>query len=116
MYGVRLDAGQLSEYDGERPSDADIDPSFPESPKTLQPTLTDLFSGSPTEPREWLSTGPTPDYQGLLQCQAIEEQIGPWVLLQGYVEETAPIDSRRVFTFRRGILVKCERTKEILLE
>jgi hypothetical protein len=58
MYGVRLDTGQLSEYDGERPSDADIDLSFPESPKTLQPVLADLFSGSPTEPRKWLSTRP----------------------------------------------------------
>jgi hypothetical protein len=114
MYGVRLDTGQLSEYDGERPSDADIDPSFPESPKTLQPVLADLFSGSPTEPRKWLSTGPTPDYQGFLQCQAIEEQIGPWVLLEGFVKETAPTDNRYVFTFLRGILIKREYTNKII--
>ena len=115
MYGIRLDAGELSEaHDCERPSDADLDPSFPEKPKTFQPALPDLFSGSPTEPRKWLSEGPTPDYQGLLQRDEIDGESGPWLLLEGYIEQNAPIDNRRVFTFLRGILVKCEHATELL--
>ncbi|MBV9826800.1 MAG: hypothetical protein JO001_14160 [Alphaproteobacteria bacterium] len=113
MYGVRFDAGILSEHRDERPSDVDIDPSFPESPKTLQPALGDLFSGSPTEPREWLSKGPTPDYQGLLQIKEIDGEIGPWVLLDGYVEETSSLADRRVYTFLRGILANRRSVKKI---
>jgi hypothetical protein len=115
MYGIRLDAGELSEWhDRERSSDVDIDPSFPETPKTFQPALPDLFSGSPTDPRRWLSEGPRPDYQGLLQRDEIDGEPGPWLLLEGYVEQSAPTDNRRVFTFLRGILVKREHTAQLL--
>lgn len=114
MYGIRFDAGLLSEYRDVRPSDADIDPSFPEGAKSFQPALNDLFGSSPTDPRKWLSSGPTPNYQGLLQLQEIGGQIGPWVLLEGYLEETAPTDHRRVFTFLRGVLINRRSTTKII--
>jgi hypothetical protein len=114
MYGVRQDAGQIPEWGRDRSSDADIDPSFPEEPKTYSPAVADLFSGSPVEPRSWLGNGPTPDYQGLIQREEIDGEPGPWLLLDGFVEETAPADNRRVFTFLRGVLAKRENTADIL--
>jgi hypothetical protein len=114
MYGIRQDAGQLSDWDRDRPSDADIDPSFPEKPKVHSPALADIFDGSPVEPRDWLANGPTPDYQGLIQCDEIDGQPGPWVLLEGFVEQTAPTDYRQVFTFLRGIIAQRKNTAEIL--
>ena len=37
-----------------------------------------------------------------------------WVLLQGYLEESASVDDRRVFTFFRGILLDREKTSEVV--
>ena len=61
MYGVLLNRGVLpSGLSGKRPSDVDIDPSFPESPKKWLPELLDLFDGSPTDPKDWLETDLNP--------------------------------------------------------
>ena len=115
MYAIRSNRGEISEWhDTARPSEADLDPSFPEPPRTFQPPLPDLFSEAPTEPRRWLSKGPTPDYEGLLCLQEIDGEPGPWVLLQGHVEQSAPADRRHVFTFLRGILVKRQCAAEVL--
>jgi hypothetical protein len=116
MYGVRLDAGEIDErYDRERPSDADIDPSFPEVAKLFDPALLpDPFRGTPTEPRKWLSEGPTPNYEPLLQCDVIDGKPGPWLALEGFVQQSSHDDDRMLFTFFRGILVKRERTTELI--
>jgi hypothetical protein len=115
MYGLRLSTGALSpSEDRRRPSDVDIDPSFPKAPKTFQPVLADLFGKAPIEPRRWLSSGPTPDYEKLIQCEEIDGKPGPWLLLQGFIEENAPADFRQVFTFLRGVLVRRKDTAKLL--
>jgi hypothetical protein len=115
MYGLRQDQETLAEWRaGERTSDADIDPSFPEPAKIWTPSLPDLFATSPIKPRAWLAAGPTPDYQELLHLEVVDGQIGPWVLLNGYVEQSAKDDPRRVFSFLRGLLVRRDRVAKIL--
>jgi hypothetical protein len=42
----------------------------------------------------------------LLVSDAVDEQVGPWVLLEGFIGEGAGIDHRKTFTFLRGVLVK----------
>lgn len=114
MYGLRLDEKSLPESRAdERASDADIDPSFPEPARTWVPSLPDLFTTSPTEPRVWLTDGPTPDYKDLLRLEEVDSQRGPWVLLNGYVEQSARDDGRRVFTFLRGLLAKHHQVAKI---
>jgi hypothetical protein len=115
MYAIRFNGGEISEWHNTmRPSDVDLDPSFPEAPRTFQPPLADLFSRAPTEPRKWLSEGPTPNYEDFLCLREIDGEAGPWVMLQGYVEQTAPADRRRVFTFFRGVLVNRRCTAQML--
>jgi hypothetical protein len=115
MYGLHVESGEISDlYDRDRPSDVDIDPSFPEAARTTELSLPDVFSGSPTEPRRWLSNGPAPNYQALLQRAEIDGLAGPWVLLDGYIEQTSTTDDRRVFTFLRRILVDCKHTAELI--
>lgn len=107
MYGLRLDEGTLDEWHGAaRPSDADIDPSFPTPGRTWMPDLPEIFSTAPAEARDWLSHQTTPDYRSLLNPQVVDGVDGPWVLLNGYVEQSAPTDGRRIFTFLRGVLTK----------
>ena len=106
MYGVRQDERRLAEWRlEERISDCDIDPSFPEQVPEWNPELPDLFSEPYTNPVTWLAEGTTPRYEHLFRIASIDEIPGPWVLLDGFIEESAD-DPRRVFTFLRGLLVR----------
>lgn len=99
MYGVRLDAGLLDERRTERPSDVDIDPSFPLEPKTWIPPLSGVLDSSPSDPRGWLTCRAMPDYEALLHRRDVDGALGPWILLEGWLEERAGTDKRRLFTF-----------------
>lgn len=115
MYGLRHDKGTLPEWRaGERSSDIDIDPSFPELGRTWHPLLPDPFANSPTEPPAWIANGATPNYDHLLFIENVDGQRGPWVLLNGYIEQTSGGDGRHVFSFLRGLLVKKRRVKEVI--
>lgn len=115
MYGVRLDEKALPEWRIEdRIADADIDPSFPVEPLRWGSRLPNPFEGSPTSARPWLADGLDPDYRELLQREEIDDLPGPWLLLEGFVEQAAPQDSRRIFTFLRGLILEDARIKELL--
>ncbi|MDD1012202.1 hypothetical protein [Pseudomonas rubra] len=105
MWGVRYAQGLLAEDRGARPSDADIDPTFPLEAASIDLPLPALFSGQPTVAGDWMIRGPQPDYRGILEIAEIDGLTGPWVVLDGFLEQNAPADDRQVFTFLRGILV-----------
>ena len=105
MWGVRYTQGLLAEERSARPSDADIDPTFPLEAASIEPQLPDLFSGQPTGTGDWVVRGPQPDYRGILEIAEIDGLTGPWVVLDGFLEQNAPTDDRQVFTFFRGVLV-----------
>jgi hypothetical protein len=105
MWGVRYARGLLAEERSARPSDADIDPTFPLEAISINLQLPDLFSGQPTGTGDWLVRGPQPDYRDILEIMEIDGLAGPWVVLDGFLEHNAPADDRQVFTFLRGVLV-----------
>lgn len=114
MWGVRSDNNLLSEWrSDERTVDADIDPSFPGDVRVWEPSLPDLFVNSPKELAEWIVGGPVPDYGGLLQSTVVDEVVGDWVLLEGFLEETAGTDYRNIFTFLRGVLVERNQASKL---
>lgn len=106
MWALRSDLGLLDPMrnDG-RSSDVDIDPTFPPKPRHLTFQLPDLFNGHPTEAKDWIVDGPIPDYRNLLECAELDGIEGPWVLLDGFIEQDAKGDHRQVFSFLRGLLV-----------
>ncbi len=105
MWGVRYAQGLLAEDRSARPSDADIDPTFPLEAASVELPLPDLFSSQPTGTGDWIVRGPQPDYRTILEITEIDGLMGPWVLLDGFLEQNAPTDDRQVFTFLRGVLV-----------
>lgn len=105
MWGVRHAQGLLDERRDARPSDADIDPTFPLEALVVKLPLPDLFSGQPTEISNWIVRGPQPDYRSILEITEVDGLSGPWVLLDGFLKQTAA-DDRQVFTFLRGVLVE----------
>ncbi|WP_288496289.1 hypothetical protein [uncultured Stenotrophomonas sp.] len=106
MWGQRSDDGLLDPMrnDG-RPSDVDIDPTFPPKPRHLTVQLAELFNGHPAEPKDWIVGGPVPDYQNILESPELDGLAGPWVLLDGFIEQNAKSDYRQIFSFLRGLLV-----------
>jgi hypothetical protein len=113
MYGVRQDRGELPEWrQEERPPDCDVDPSFPSEPRLWKPALPPVFTGAPTSPAAWLSSGPDPDYRSLLRRDSVDGQHGPWLLLDGYVAQIGAYD-REVFTFMRSLLVDDRNAKRL---
>ena len=105
MWGVRYAQGLLADERSARPSDADIDPTFPLEAQNIDLPLPDLFSSQPTVTGDWIVRGPQPDYRNILKISEIDGLTGPWVLLDGFLEQNAPADDRQVFTFLRGVLV-----------
>ncbi|AXA78105.1 hypothetical protein ACOTC8_10095 [Achromobacter xylosoxidans] len=112
MWGSRHALGLLEKRRGARPSDADIDPTFPLEAQVVELTLPDLFSGQPTEIGDWIVRGPQPDYRSILEVAEVDGLSGPWVVLDGFLEQTAA-DDRQVFTFLRGVLVENGETDRL---
>lgn len=105
MWGVRYAQGLLDEDRSARPSDTDIDPTFPHKAVSINLQLPDLFNDQPTSAGDWVGQGPQPDYRSILEIPEIDGLTGPWVVLDGFLEQNAPADDRQVFTFLRGVLV-----------
>lgn len=105
MWGVRCAQGLLDDWHNARPSDADIDPTFPNKATSIDLPLPNLFSEQPMGLGDWVVRGPQPDYRGILEIAEIDDLSGPWVMLDGFLEQSAPTDDRQVFTFLRGVLV-----------
>ena len=91
-------------FDHARMSDTDIDPSFPDSEIEFSPPLKSLFPKKQS-PEEWIEGGIRPRYRSLLEQDMIDSHNGPWVLLDGFLEEDSKIDDRQAFTFLRGVFV-----------
>ncbi|UTV87724.1 hypothetical protein KDX00_04325 [Cobetia amphilecti] len=108
MWGGRYAQGLLAEWHSARPSDADIDPTFPLEAANIDLQLPDLFTNQPTGAGDWIMNGAQPDYRDILEIAEVDGLDGPWVLLDGFLKHNAPADDREVFTFLRGVLVDNE--------
>ena len=107
LFAIQQDAGRLPEWKLEhRTSDCDIDPSFPEMDSVWRPPLPDPFRGAPADLAQWLHIRRRPRYEHLLERPSINGLRGPWVLLEGFIEQCADEDPRRVFTFLRGLMLR----------
>jgi hypothetical protein len=113
MWGVRYAQDLLAEGRSARPSDADIDPTFPSEAESIDLLLPDLFSNEPIDIEGWVVRGPQPDYCSILEIADIDGLSGPWVMLDGFLEQNAPADDRQVFTFIRGVLVDSEKVDNL---
>lgn len=92
LYGLLQDRRIISiDWDGSdeaRPSDVDIEPSFPEKPVPLSPLEISFLEPKRMATREWVQKGPAPDVKPHLALGTISGQQGSWVLLDGnFVEE-----------------------------
>ncbi|HAX7190710.1 TPA: hypothetical protein JTN89_003639, partial [Escherichia coli] len=113
MWGLRYAQGLLSEDRSARPSDADIDPTFPLDAVSIDLPLPALFSEQSSDDGDWIMRGPQPDYRSILEITEIDGLTGPWILLDGFVEQNATSDDRQIFTFLRGVFVDSQEVDNL---
>jgi hypothetical protein len=89
MYAVRGRRQLLDDYPVRRPrpTDVDIDPSFPQEPREAAHIKPFEFSTLPISPIEWLESDAKPDVAVLLEEKVIDGVVGPWALLDASVRE-----------------------------
>ncbi len=89
MYGLRDALGLLNDtwHGLERSSDCDVDPTFPADTPTWLAPVGDIFDASPTDQREWLERGQTPDHRCLLDRAEVDGVAGDWVLLDATIRD-----------------------------
>jgi hypothetical protein len=104
--GRRRLAGTLPDRHDIRISDADIDPSFPDTVLEWRPPLLPLFAAPYGTASEWMAKGASPNYRELLERDEVDNILGPWVLLEGFINERSSSDPREAFTFLRGLIVR----------
>jgi hypothetical protein len=82
----------------------DIDPTFPEVPPPLDQQMPAWASTGPADDATWVREAPIEIPDQLLVADALGEDPGPWVLVEGYFEHQDAQLGRRVWGFVRGVL------------
>jgi hypothetical protein len=88
LYGHRQDQGLLEDRSyGDRPSDSDLDPSFPGELSQQAITDRDFLGSRGLTTKRWITHGQKPSLDGILQIESISGDPGPWLLLDGGISQ-----------------------------
>lgn len=89
MYGLRAAMGRLEDHPihDPRPSDSDIDPSFPIAIPEWSPPSRNIFESSPVPLEDWLAKGENAGYEALLRIEEVDGHAGDWLLLDASLHE-----------------------------
>jgi hypothetical protein len=106
MSGLLHDLGKI-----DRPNerdwnwDLDIDPSFSEQSPEVRLIQANFLGAPDLEMKEWIVNGSPPDVNPYLQMAEIQNETGPWVMLDGYIAQENETLGRNIFCFIRSFLV-----------
>ncbi len=109
LYGFREDNGLVQEQHPQywgRPSDVDVDPSFPEEPANLKVVTADILGDRKQSLKSWIERGKLPNLLPFLVRDEVHSEKGPWVLIDGFVNQEEEASKRECFVFLRSFLVK----------
>src|SRR5690606_16614086 len=104
LYGFRYDMGLLTDYlkEDERPPDIDIDPSFPKEALNLKIIEQDFLGSRNLSLDSWIDKGGTPNIKPYLLIKEIKGIKGPWILLNGFINQEDKKIKRGTFIVPRG--------------
>ncbi len=104
MSGALHDQGVVEDW-RERTSDFDIDPSFPDRISFGKVVDLDLLGSQDIETADWISSGEAPDFSPYLQMTSVNQEEGPWVLLDGFITQENKDLRRDSFSFIKSYMV-----------
>ncbi|MCP9200810.1 hypothetical protein MKO06_12895 [Gramella sp. GC03-9] len=107
IYGFREDNDLVrDEWPEFRPSQSDIDPTFPELTKN-KPFIVEDFLGDRTiSIHDWLKSGETPGLDSYFEMNDLNGKGKEWVCLNGFISQKDEEVRRQQFMIVRGILIK----------
>lgn len=115
LAGFRQDNGLLSEYYSEpRIADTDVDPSFPERAREYEVIKTDYLGDRSIALSDWIENGGVPDLSTYLIVEKLCDKNGPWVLLDGYINQEDSVAKRSRIIFPRGLLVRKDDASKLI--
>lgn len=110
LKGWMIDEGLLeSQEDHGRTWNVDIDPSFPNPALQQRIVAVDFLGSEGGSLKEWITDGPVPDLKPYSRLEKIGDLPGPWIALDGYVNQENEKRGRRMFAFLRTFLVSEDR-------
>lgn len=104
MTGFLHDQGTLKSW-CERAYYTDIDPSIPERVSNDHLIKTDFLGDPEMDMKEWIANGPLPNVDPYLRLGELLQVEGPWVALDGFVNQQDEARGRSLFCFIRSFLV-----------
>lgn len=116
LYGLHYDQGLLKgEYTSheERPTDVDIDPSFPDAANDVKTITADWLGNRKHALSTWIEHGETPEIRPYLLIREFGDARGPWILLDGFIKQVDQLSKRALFAFPRAIVVPKSHSREI---
>lgn len=115
QYGLREDAGLLDRQWGQdpRPSDIDIDPSFPGRPRKIRLTE-DILGDRSSDIGTWVQQGPTPEFRPYLVPPKVGRLTGPWILLDGHCSQQDKDAERIGFVMLQSFLLLKDDEQEFI--
>jgi len=91
LYGYRQDIRRLDALElddsSTRPSDCDIDSSFPDLPHTAPVYKKDYLGNRKVLTPQWIRRAKTPTVDKFLIRDSVYDATGPWILLDGYIRQ-----------------------------
>ena len=115
LAGFRQDKGLLPEYyDTGRPLEADIDPSFPIKQREYNLVEENFLGDQKISTEEWVLKNDSPDVTPYLKIDRLCGEEGPWILLDGSLNQKDDQISREMFAFLQGLIVKPEESEKIV--
>ncbi len=115
IYGYREDNDLVKEdWPDFRPSESDIDPTFPELPEN-KPFIEEDFLGDRSIGLvNWLNNSKKPSLKPYLVMKDLNNENEDWVCLDGFISQKDEEHNREQFVFVRGMLIKNEDCSEFL--
>ena len=117
LAGLRDDEGLMDRrHDllGARLPFVDLDPSFPDPPPDRAVVTADFLGDRAVPLQEWILDGGLPDLKPYLVADEVDGEPGPWVLLDGHVDQEDLTAHRGRFVFPRGLLVPSRDVDEVV--
>ncbi len=113
--GFRQDQGLLDDWYGDgHIADVDIDPSFPLDIQEYNLVQTDFLGDRSESVQKWILNGGCPDLKAYLAANELLDERGPWILLDGFINQEDAEAKRGRFIFVRGLIVKSKEADEVV--
>lgn len=119
LSGYMDDIGTLNfdyKSDYARKYHIDIDPSFPEEIQHLKLIEENFLTECDLPVQEWVKSDYVPDLTHYLKLDNIDDEYGPWILMDSFISQTSEEDTKGTYIYSRGFFVKNGDKEEFIDE